>query len=767
MSRDARAVISKTVLATALALLASRSPAPANAADVSVKPGDKIIRVDVTTPAELQQLLDLDLDIWSHEFGVGPIDVHVSTAERQAIEARGLAYTVLDDNLVATLQASQTPQPRGLGFFLDYHSYDQIVVELNNLASTRPDLASVSTIGPSVEGRDLWVIHITGPGTGPKPAVFYHGLQHAREWITGPMVMYLADHLINQYDLDPCVRDLVDNTDIYLAPVVNPDGYSYTWTDQRLWRKNRRLNADATYGVDLNRNWAYDWGGGGSSGTPSSEIYRGTMPFSEPETTALSSFIAANPSIRAYMDYHSYSQLILWPFGSQCIEPSEPDATTFWALGNAMQADIQAVHGQFYLPGPVCLTLYQASGNSIDWVYGDQGRIGFTIELRPTGSPGFLLPPAEILPTCEENLPAILRLTRWASSDILIDLPQGVPTLLNAAAPTVFPVTIQASWGNYAPGTALLHYRFDSAAAFSTVPLTMVIGGTFTASLPPGPCGATAEFYLTAASDSGFVATNPCAAPASVYSAPITDISYVLQDNFETDQGWTTTVEQATSGAWQRGVPVNDPAWAYGPTADGDGSGSCFLTENAPGNTDVDNGVVRLISPSIDMTAGNIAVSYDYFLRLTNQDGSDRLLVDINTNDGVGFWIEIARHDTDGGLTWRHHVIDQAALDAAGVTLTSATRIRFSANDADPQSIVEAGIDGFRVVSVGCANPVCAGLPGDLSGDGAVNGQDITPFLDAFLNSPFYDPCGDLAPPSGNVLDQSDLTAFVNLLLSV
>ncbi len=391
------------------------------AADISIKRGDQVVRVDVTSAVQLRQLLDLDLDIWSESVGVGPMDVHASTAERAALTAAGMTFDVLDPDLrTAYDRELARHQVRDLTDFQDYKDFDGIVAFINALAASRPDLCEVISIGQSIEGRDIWVLHVTGPSAGPKPGVFYHGLQHAREWITGSMVMYLAEQLVTQYDTDPCIRALVDRTDFYLAPCVNPDGYIHTWTPAgRLWRLNRRVNADLSVGVDLNRNWAVGWGiEPGSSGVPGSIIYRGTAPFSEPETQALSQFITAHPEIVAYMDYHSYSQLILWPYGYTWEPVPEPDWTVFETVALEMQSLIQGVHGKFYTQGPIHGTIYQAAGTAVDWAYGAADRLAYTIELRPIGSPGFLLPAEEIIPTCEENLPAILRLSEWAWSGL-------------------------------------------------------------------------------------------------------------------------------------------------------------------------------------------------------------------------------------------------------------------------------------------------------------------------------------------------------------
>ncbi len=171
----------------------------------------------------------------------------------------------------------------------------------------------------------------------------------------------------------------------------------------------------------------------------------------------------------------------------------------------------------------------------------------------------------------------------------------------------------------------------------------------------------------------------------------------VFHDNFETDTGWTLTNLGATSGDWERGVPVNDPQWEYDPASDYDGSGQCMLTENAPGNTDVDNGATRITSPRIDMSVGGLSVSYAYYLNLTRSGQEDRILVEGNSADGAGAWAQLASHNTNGGLDWRVHVITPQDFINAGLAQTSTMRFRFTINDSNPQSIVEGGLDAFIV----------------------------------------------------------------------
>lgn len=178
---------------------------------------------------------------------------------------------------------------------------------------------------------------------------------------------------------------------------------------------------------------------------------------------------------------------------------------------------------------------------------------------------------------------------------------------------------------------------------------------------------------------------------------PIVCDESVIDDNFESDLGWTTSVNGASSGGWDRGVPVNDPNWDYDPASDYDGSGSCYLTQNVNGNTDVDGGSVTLTSPTLDTSIGGISLSYAYYLHLTLTQGNDLLLVEMSNNGDAGPWFTLASHSTSGGLSWRTNLLLTDALTAAGWVPSVNTKVRFTANDANTQSIVEAGVDAFRV----------------------------------------------------------------------
>ncbi len=316
--------------------------------------------------------------------------------------------------------------------------------------------------------------------------------------------------------------------------------------------------------------------------------------------------------------------------------------------------------------------------------------------------------------------------------------PQGQPELISPAGGTTMRVDLSGACGAVAAaGTGTLHY--DAGAGFVSIPMDVVSGDSYDAVFPAVPCGTEIDWYVSAEDDGAVVFTDPTGAPASTYGALSAEAVIVdLQDNFEVDTGWVASNLGASSGDWQRGVPVDDSGWSYDPGADGDGSGQCYLTQNEIGNTDVDGGAVRLTSPLLDMTLTGTGIAYEYFLRLTDVNGGiDALVVEISSNGDAGPWIEIARHDSDGGLSWRHHDIFADSLAAAGVTATATMKVRYTANDSDPQSIVEAGLDGFELVRIDCA----AGNPADLDNDGMVGVTDLLILLGA------WGPCQDPCPP--------------------
>jgi murein tripeptide amidase MpaA len=399
------------VVAVAIGLVAAAR------AEMERYDGDRVVRVTVTTRADLDLLLSMTDDVWSETLRPGPVDVRVSAAQFEQLRASGLPHEVIIPDVQALVDQQFTQRGVSRDAFDQYLSYSEVVEYLDTLVALRPDLAETFVVGQSLQNRDIVGIRIRGSSEGLVPTVFYNGCQHAREWITVSVILYVADQLVREYDTDDAIRDLVDRYEWQLVPIVNPDGYVYSWTTQRMWRKNRRLNWDGSRGVDLNRNWGYAWGGPGASGIPSADTYRGAHAFSEPETQALRDWIQSHPNIVAYCDLHSYGQLVMYPFGYADRLPDPRDLPHYAHLAETMTDLVYDVHGYTYEYGPVFSTIYQVSGGSVDWVYGANGIFAFTYELRDTGTHGFLLPPWQIRPNCEEVFPALLFLADYLYAD--------------------------------------------------------------------------------------------------------------------------------------------------------------------------------------------------------------------------------------------------------------------------------------------------------------------------------------------------------------
>jgi carboxypeptidase T len=206
------------------------------------------------------------------------------------------------------------------------------------------------------------------------------------------------------------VQQWLQQGEVWVAPMVNPDGHEYTRTDNRLWRKNRRRNRDGSVGVDPNRNYGYMWGTldiNTSSHVPSDETYVGPRAFSEPEVRAVRDLVARE-QFRGVLSYHSYSQLVLYPWGytSDPIEDDD-DFAAHRELAQDMEQLIRKVHGKTYT-AQQSSELYPTAGDTTDWTYGEYDALSFTIELRPASAQegGFILPASQIKPCWEENRPA-------------------------------------------------------------------------------------------------------------------------------------------------------------------------------------------------------------------------------------------------------------------------------------------------------------------------------------------------------------------------
>lgn len=674
--------------------------------------GYTVVRVETRTNGELEQVLKIAADVWSETEHVGPMDVMMAPGALATLDAMGLPYTVRIADVQKLIDEQHAGSPRG--WFDAYHPYEEIVDYLNQLVSQYPSLAQMVNVGTSLEERPIWGIRIAGPDLDPmSPAVVYFCAVHAREWITTTVPPYLATHLLENYGTDFVVTDLVDHVEWILIPVANPDGYVFSWGggDQRLWRKNRRDNGDGTWGVDINRNWGFGWGGQGSSGYTSSQTYRGPEPFSEPETRVLRDMFITRPNVRAQLDIHSYSQVILWPWGHTpefC-----PDHDEYEASGLMMQQLIEAVHGVEYDIGPIYTGIYPVSGDSLDWTYGVRGILSYSFELRDTGLYGFLLPADQIIPNNEELLPALTYLAGTSQVRATqISFPEGLPDRLVAGEDTTILVAITSGLETLDPSTASLHYRYDPAGPFTTVPLSPLGGAAFEAVLPATHCASSPEFYISVTGEGG-TTVEPADAPASVHTAFMVSGMIVFEETLAEDPAWETEGQWAwgrpTGGGGLHGEP--DPTsghtgdWVYGYNLDGD------YENNMP--------AYHLTSTPIDCTRqfglrlsfwrwlGVEQAPYDHASVRVSNDGESWVTVWENTEEVAdAFWTPI---DVD---------ISPVADNQPNVYL------RWTLGPTDSGwAYCGWNIDDVQIYATGCV-----GRPGDSNGDGVVDLSDLAEF---------------------------------------
>jgi len=298
-------------------------------------------------------------------------------------------------------------------FFDSYHSYEEIVAWMTQMQAKYSFLYMVP-VGKTTQGTPIWGIEMNGgPGRrkrdGEMPNIYFHGAQHAREWIAPATVCYILNSLAENYGTNGTITKIVDEINWSFVPVVNVDGYNYSRVVDRMWRKNRRPppQGSSCWGVDINRNWPFRWDGQGSSNNPCSETYMGPGAGSEEEVQSVSSYINTLTNLVVATDWHSYGQLYLIPWG--WTTQKAPTNEEMMNMGTRFAAAIRSVDNQIYRVGSTSELLYITTGSFRDWSYGVQNiKYSTTIELRDTGRYGFLLPASEIIPTGKENFNGVV-----------------------------------------------------------------------------------------------------------------------------------------------------------------------------------------------------------------------------------------------------------------------------------------------------------------------------------------------------------------------
>jgi len=289
----------------------------------------------------------------------------------------------------------------------EYYELDDTYAWLQSLAQQNPGVVTLIEGGKTYQGRSILGVKITKGGSN-KPGIFLEAGIHAREWIAPAAATYIINQLLTSEE--ESVKQLAENYTWYVLPHANPDGYVYTHTTDRLWRKTRTPYGNC-FGADPNRNWGFHWNEVGASSNPCSDTYAGPSAFSEIETLSLSEYLKSlKGKINLYISLHAYSQYLLYPYGHTNELPD--NVADFKKVYDASIAAVNKRYGTTYTGGNIYDAIYPAAGASVDWAYGTQDvRMSFCYELRPSSSSfltGFRLPAAQIIPASEELLDSIV-----------------------------------------------------------------------------------------------------------------------------------------------------------------------------------------------------------------------------------------------------------------------------------------------------------------------------------------------------------------------
>jgi murein tripeptide amidase MpaA len=686
-------------------------------AQIPAQPVRQLVEVVVTGPAQMQQLLAMDLDLASCRLPLPAqrrIEVITYPGDLARLQQAGFDCRVLVDDLVAAHDAALAQFPVaapdaltptiGQGAMGGHYTLQQMEAILDAFHTQYPQLCSQrASIGLSIEGRDIWMVKISdNVGVDEnEPEVLFDAVHHAREPLSMSATLLFMDELLAGYGTDPEATFLIDERELYFVPCLNPDGYEYNRLTNPngggMWRKNRRDNGGGIYGVDLNRNYTTGWSApfGGNSTSPSSDTYRGSAPFSEPETQAIEAFSNLRQFVTIFTT-HTYQDVLLRPWGYQTTDPA--NVAVYENLG------AQMVEGNGLAHGRISTMLYIAAGTSVDHHHQARGSIAFSAELGRSNEGGFwpVGPAIEAIARRNQHMFRTVALTAGAAFKLdavaVTEAPGGnnnglidpgetalvVATVKNlgiAAAPLTLDLIavdpqLSIGTGSVQPGTVAALSSLQNAQ-----PLSFTVPGAFTAPV--------ARLLVRV---SGDARTTDTALDVALQLRRIS-----VDDDFEANRGFSRGTNTATGGLWERSAPqatslsgvTMQPGSQTTP-----GGTMCWVTDGRAGTTantyDVDGGYTHLLSPEMDLSHLSAAtVSFD--LWYAESAANDPLLVQLSR---------------DGGETWT--LLYQRSTSTVGWTrlelplfapLTEHMVLRVRAQDQF-SSTVEALVDGFEVRAV-------------------------------------------------------------------
>uniref|UniRef100_A0A9J7YG74 Carboxypeptidase B n=1 Tax=Cyprinus carpio carpio TaxID=630221 RepID=A0A9J7YG74_CYPCA len=338
--------------------------------------GDKVLRLtpgseeDVTIIREIGH--KIKVDFWKPDspdlvtIGMN-VDIHVPAAQLDMVftilQQSGMEVKVMFENLQEAVETQMDNKMATKAHdYTKYNNWATINDWVISISSANADLISRQVIGNTYEGRPMHLLQIGKKTSSAKPAIFMDCGFHAREWITHAFCQWFIKEAVSTYGSDPEMTNLLDRMDFFVLPVFNIDGYEYTWTKDRMWRKTRSRNSGSScIGTDPNRNFDAGWCTTGASSNPCSETYCGSSIESEIESKNLANFIRSNKSIiKSYLTIHSYSQMLLFPYSYKYDLAAHH--SELLSVSQGAIAALRSLYGTRYTSGPGAVTIYPSAG---------------------------------------------------------------------------------------------------------------------------------------------------------------------------------------------------------------------------------------------------------------------------------------------------------------------------------------------------------------------------------------------------------------------
>lgn len=670
-----------------------------------------LVEVRLTGRYEAGYLMTVATDV-DDRYGVderGCARIFADDEEQARLRGLGFKLRVLQEDLSAYFadRAAGSPPLRGVGGSMGgFKTLAEIEAEMDALAANYPTVVSPKfSIGQSVEGRDIWALRISDTpmvDDPSEPLAWFDGLHHAREPMSAEAVLLFADRLASNYGFNGELTRLVNTRNVVIVPCVNPDGYAHNESTNPggggLWRKNRRDNGDGSFGVNLDRNYGWEWGAmwTGSSGDTGNDFYRGTAAFSEPETQAVRDALAVHPptmsaSARAFGNLWSY------PWGYDAIV--NPDNQTFRYYAERMTT------GNAWPFGTPWQLLFVANGTATDWQYGTHGTYAFSAEIGGSADSYWPLP-ARIPDIFQMVSPAFERVAQWSGA-------WGEPA--------------GETWSIYSadndplrePGEIwILEFHYDNHGTAplagdmtlsSPHPEVVVETPNRTISVPARGSGTSAPFGIRFTNTAQF-GTRYELSLALTYEGHTTTRTVpvflgkqrlITWDEMSLqDFGWGVS-NPADEWSWERGNPQATDSGGI-PLQPGigypDGSaGDCWVTGRLAGGSaganDVD-GFTILESPEfLASHLSNLRLDYArWFANLAGDPLDDELVVEVSPNSG-GIWFPI--ETVTNANSWQPVSVQLEEI----VPLTDRMKLRFTVADDPNNDFTEAALDDVVLTS--------------------------------------------------------------------